>query len=286
MKKYIAAIFLLVLPIIISSSCKQEFENKHYETYHNFCPLKVGKYITYQLDSTTTKNFGIGFEVKTYIVKDSVEDQFKDNSNQISYKIVRYKLDDQKWISDNAFIITPLENRLEYVENNLRIIKLVNPVVNDKSWMGNNYITNPPFFKNSHYQSWEYIYTNLGNPFSVNNHTFDSTITVVSYDSIENKPFYNKGYNSYAKGYEVYAKNIGKIYQDIINWEYQVFTTYYNCKWIKCVNGICDTTTPDCNMINCDSIRNIPGTTITCDTAINNYYYNGFGVKLRIIDHN
>ncbi len=160
-------------------------------------------------------------------------------------------------------------------------------MLTEKPGMGNGYLSYPPYFANSDFQKWVYSYKDLEESFTINNQTFDSTVTVMSFDSSTNQPFYKYGYNTYAKGYEVYAKNVGKIYQDILNWEYQPTTTLINCQWVQCKNNVCDTTAIDCNTQNCDSIMKVSGNTIiNCDTLLTNYFYNGYGVKLTMIDHN
>lgn len=283
----LVAITVFFLAGTFLADCKKQTDDKAYETYHPYVPLSVGKYITYKLDSTITTSFGTGFDVHTYTVKDSIEAQITDNANRLSYRVVRYQLSGMQWTPVNVFMVTPTANTLEWVDNNIRIIKMVNPVVNGKIWKGNSYVSYTPYFDNSDFKNWTYTYTNLYMPFTVNNQSLDSTITVVSYDSLSNDSFYYKRYSTYTKGYEVYARNVGKVYQDILNWEYQAFTTLTNCKQVRCADNKCDTTAINCNTDNCDSIRMIPGNNVIgCDTILTNYYYNGYGVKLTMIDHN
>lgn len=287
MKKSLVLTVVFISALIIMNGCETKVETPEYESYKSYYPLAVGKYITYKLDSTVVKPFGTGFETKTYTVKDVIEEQFTDNSNRATYKIVRYKLEGTRWVFNNIFTITPLQNSIELVENNLRYTKLINPVTEGKDWKGNSYLSYSPFFAYSDFKNWSYTYSKIKSPFAINNQAFNNTITVQSFDSILNKPFYNKIYSEYSKGYEVYAKDIGKVYQDILNWEYQVFTSFFNCKRIRCINNVCDTSAINCNLIRCDSIAKIQGNRIIgCDTVINKFYYEGYGVKLTMIDHN
>ena len=196
-----ATLFLFYCLLINSLyiSCKQKVETPSFENYKSYYQISVGKCITYRFDSTILKKFGTGFEIKSYTIKDSVEEQFRDNSNRVSYKIIRYVLNQGQWIPNNTFTVTPSENSLEYVENNLRIIELVNPIVQGKTWMGNSYINYSPFFPNSDYKTWTYTYTNPAGTFKVNNETIDNTVTVRSFDSVTNKPFYDKAYGPLQK---------------------------------------------------------------------------------------
>ncbi|MDE3250995.1 MAG: hypothetical protein KGO82_20185, partial [Bacteroidota bacterium] len=145
------------------------------------------------------------------------------------------------------------------------------------------------------YLTWTFSYANTNQPFKVGSLNFDSTVTVVQYDSSNNKPFSSNSFNSYSRSYEVYAKGVGRIFQDLFSWEYQ--TSYFtkNCKLIHCLNNKCDTTAITCssdgvaNGKNCDSIARAQldaGVKIVCDTIPGNYYYNGYGVKLSILNYN
>ena len=276
----------VILVFYFTGSCSRQTEQLKASSYKDYFPISVSKYIIYRLDSTITKNFGTGFEIHSCIVKDSVEEQLVDNENRLTYKVVRYQLINNLWKPVNTFMTTPLSNRLEYIENNLRIIKLINPVTENISWKGNSYCNQNPFYINSDFVDWTYRYNNIAQPYSNGDLNQDSTLTVVSYDSLNNKPFYYKQYSTYTKAYEVYAKNIGKVYQDILTWEYQVFTGYFNCKHIYCSGNKCDTSSIDCEHMNCDSIRQIKGHTINCDTLVTRFYYDGFGVKMTMIEHN
>ena len=72
-------------------------------------------------------------------------------------------------------------------------------------------------------------------PFKVGNLNFDTTITVVQFDSTNNKPFYANSISNYSRSYEVYAKGVGKIFQDLFSWEYQTSYITSNCMMIHCL---------------------------------------------------
>lgn len=278
--------FTTIYLLFLIVGCKPSTDNKDIETYEKYFPLAVGKFISYRVDSTIINATGTGFVISSHIIKDSVEEKYIDLANNTAFRIVRYILNGSQWRPTHTFSVSISNNKIEFTEDNRKIIKLVNPINNSISWKGNSFINYSPFFTNSDYKDWLYNYANIGQSFSTNNKNFNNTITVVSYDSTNNKPFYNKGYYSYAKGYEVYAKDVGKIYQDITNWEYQVNTRVGNCKRIRCVNLICDTTNIDCNLTNCDSIRRLQGNTVKCDTSITSFSYAGYGVKISLLNHN
>jgi len=257
----------------------------------NYVSAAKGKFIIYKLDSIVTRSFGSGFQTSTYTIKDSVVDVFIDNTGKEAFKIFRYVLNvNGSWTSTNTFVLTPQENNVEYVENNFRYIKLISPVQDGKEWKGNTYVNQSPFYVNTSYPSWTYKYTNIDAPKTYGTQSFAKTITVQQYDSTENRPFNKNVYNFYDKGYEVYAENVGLIYRDIMSWEYQVFTSFSNCKLIKPkASGVGnDTILVNCNdpLVNCDSLIQRLNHKVNCDTIIDRFYYNGYGIKQTVLSHN
>ncbi|HTE12112.1 MAG TPA: hypothetical protein VK645_14105 [Chitinophagaceae bacterium] len=285
--------------LVIRCNSKNDLVSDHISDYTN---LGVGKYVIYKLDSTITLPFGTGFTVNSYTVKDSIEALITDNLNRPAFRIVRYVWDEPThvWNNSNTFMAVQTANKFEYIENNMRQVRLVSPIVDNFSWNGNSAIGVSPFHfgtNDAEYLDWSFSYSNVGMPFKVGNLNFDTTITVVQYDSTVNKPFSVNNLNNYSSSYEVYAKGVGKIFQDLFSWEYQTSYITRNCLLIHCLNNKCDTTQIKCNTDgttdgsnkNCDSIARAQldaGVRIVCDTVPGNYYYSGYGVKLSILNHN
>ena len=278
---------LIILAAIFFVACKKTDERK-YPSYTQFVNPKVGKYIIYQLDSIVTISFGASFITKSYLIKDSISGKFFDNQNRESFKIFRYLYDSaaKVWNTTNTFYMTPLSTKLEYVEDNNRYTKLVNPVTEENAWQGNSYIGNS-IFSFSNFSNWNFFYKNINQPAQIGNLKFDKTITVVQYDSVDNKPLFDpKNYYQYNKSYEIYADTIGLVYKDLLSWEYQAFRDVTNCQLIKPKTGGLDTSFVDCTSLNCDSLRNLPNYSVLCDTSLTKFYYNGYGIRQKIISHN
>jgi len=265
----------------------------------DYTNLAVGKFVIYKLDSTVALPFGAGFTVNSYLVKDSVDAIVTDNINRPGYHIVRYTWDSvgHQWNNSNTFYAVQTGKTFEYTENNLRQTRLVSPIADNVSWQGNSFMGSSPFnfvSNDDNYLDWTFSYSNVGHPFKVGNLNFDTTITVVQYDSANNKPFYPNSISNYSKSYEVYAKGVGKIFQDLFSWEYQTSYLTKNCLLIHCAGNKCDTTKIICQSDgvtgnNCDSIANAQvsqGVRIVCDTIPGNFTYNGYGVRLSIVSHN
>ena len=104
--------------IILGCSKTEEFQT---EQIADYAPLTPNKYITYKLDSTVFTNFGRTTEVHTYEEKHVVDDQITDGQGRPSFRIFRYIRDigQQQWRSTGSYFITPLNNSVELIENNL-----------------------------------------------------------------------------------------------------------------------------------------------------------------------
>lgn len=301
MKNKFSAIVLIVFCSVVLIRCNSKY-NVVTDRISDYTNLSLGKYVTYKLDSTVTLPFGTGFTVNSYVVKDSIEAQMTDALNRPGYRIVRYLWDEptKRWNNINTFMAVQTNNTYEYTEDNNRQVRLVSPIAENFSWVGNSGAGSSPFNLTSGdagYFMWSFHYQNVGMPFRVGNLNFDTTITVVQFDSLDNKPFSANNITNYTKSYEVYAKGVGRVFQDLFSWEYQTSYVTRNCMLIKCLNNKCDTTRLNCNSDgianpsnkNCDSIARAQldaGARVVCDTVPGSFVYNGYGVKLSIIDHN
>ncbi len=247
MSKYILG---FVFISFLLSSCKKESETFTSAEVTDYYPLEVGKYITYDLDSTVYYiNFGQQASVIHYQVQDRVDAQITDNLGRPAYRIQRFIRKDasQPWAPNNTFMAVPTDNSVEFVENNLRYLKLKLPVKQDFSWKGNSFIdTYSNYTDVTYLDDWDYIYDSVGVPLTINTITVDSTIKVYERDEFLGQDPSIPGTQYAEKNYSVekYGKGIGLIYREFLHWEYQGAQ---------------------------------PGRPA---------YYDGYGVKLSIIDHN
>lgn len=224
-KYFVGSLFLFLM----LASCKKETETFQTASVSDYFPLQVGKYITYNLDSTVFTNFGQTQTVVHYQAQDKVDAQITDNLGRPSYRIVRYirKNETQPWVASNTFLVTLTENSVEYNENNLRFIKLRLPVVQDFSWKGNSYLPTNPYlsydFSDADFMNgWDYIYDSIGVPLTINTVTTDSTLKVAQIDYTNNDPLSQPdGYAERTYSVEKYGKGIGLIYKEFLHWEYQ-----------------------------------------------------------------
>jgi len=223
MAKFLIGIFCISLLII---SCKKENEIFTSESVNDYSFLQVGKYITYNLDSTLYINFGQKDTVISYQAQGVVDAQITDNLGRPAYRIIRYIRKDTSanWQPNNTFMVVPTDKSIEYVENNLRFLKLEMPIKQDFSWKGNSYIDTYSLNSDLQYlDDWDYIYDSIDVPLMINSLNFDSTIKVTERDEFLGQDPSIPGTQYAEKTYaeEKYAKGVGLIYREFLHWEYQ-----------------------------------------------------------------
>ncbi len=215
--------------ILSLASCKKENENFVTASVSDYFPLQVGKYITYDLDSTIFTNFGQTLTVRHYQAQYRVDGQITDNLDRPGYTISRYLRQDstQDWAIDNVFTVFPTGNSVEYIQDNLRFLKLMAPITEGFSWKGNSYLANDPYrsyvFANPAFmEDWNYTYQDVNTPLAIGAKNFENTITVFEVsDSTGDPNISGTDYAEKTYSIEKYAKNVGLIYKDFIHWEYQ-----------------------------------------------------------------
>jgi len=219
---------LLLLTILVAAvtlnACKKRTDVLAVASVNEYYPLQVGKYITYSLDSTIFINFGTKDTVIKYQVKHQVDATITDNLGRPAYRIIRYirKTAANPWVADNTFAAVPTEFAMEFVENNMRFIKLKAPVRNGFSWKGNSYIDTYSLNSTVKYlDDWDYTYDSVNVKITQGAYTMDSTLKVAQRDEVIGNPSDPNSYHEINYGAEKYAKGIGMIFRDFLHIEYQ-----------------------------------------------------------------
>lgn len=170
----------------------------------------------YKVDSTWQDDPAgpIGSVESHYFLRDLNESSFIDEENRPAIRVERYSKYSPfgEWSIKDVWFRTRTVKVAEQNEENVVFIKHNFPVRAGKKWNGNskntleslqemyNQITVP--------EVWEYQYTNVDEPYTINGLTFDSTITVIQID----RPV-SVGLDLFSK--EVYAKNVGLIHKQL-----------------------------------------------------------------------
>lgn len=220
----------VIFLLLFAFSCFLSACNKSPETFitpslNDYFPLKVGKYITYNLDSTVVyTNFGTTITVNSYQVKYVVDSLISDNLGRPAYRIVRYIRNSPvaSWQSDNTFMAVLTGNSIEFTENNFRYIKLVLPIREGYTWKGNSYIDTYSLNSTVKYlDDWDYTYDSLNYAAKVGTLTIDSTVKVAQRDETIGNPANPNSYSERNISEEKYAKGIGLVYRRFLHLEYQ-----------------------------------------------------------------
>lgn len=232
--KHLFIFRLIVLAVALSGvySCSDKTEPFETEPLSDYIPLVKGKYIIYQLDSLVFTNFQRTVETHSYQVKHVVDDVFNDNQGRPTYRIYRYIRDVDGltgWTPNGSYMITPLADQVEVVEDNLRFIKLHAPLREGYNWKGNKFLPADPyepfgyaFSNDNNMKEWDFTYDIFEPTFTTDGHTYSDVYTVEQEDYSDNVPItLPQVYAIKTRSVEKYAKNIGLVYREYDLWEYQ-----------------------------------------------------------------
>lgn len=231
-KKYFPTITLAFIIGIIFYSCDKPTPENALIPLSNYYPLNIGSSITYQVDSINYHEI-IPNDSSTWLVKEILVDTFYDINNNLNYKIERYqKLPDATdWQLANVWSVQSVDGQIQKVENNLRFIKLTTPIAENSSWEGNIFLgglDDIPVDEDcnnlSFYEDWEYKYTLVEEPYTINGFNFDNSLTVIQ-EGDSNLIWFD-----YAK--EVYGDNVGLIEKEFYHF-YTQDLTCPTCPWTE-----------------------------------------------------
>ncbi len=230
MKQFLSAIFFSVAILaIVVGGCSKETETFESATLQDYFPMAVGKVFTYRLDSIVPTAFGTALTTRYYLAKDSVESQFNDNAGRPSFRIFRFITDTlaaQPYRFAATYVATVDNNtkQVEYVDNNLRFIKLHLPIKEGFTWRAHGFIDTKSINSTvSYLDEWEYDYRNVGENYTVRNKTYNNCVTVSQRDETNPPGPFNPGnYQQRNFGEEVYAKGIGLVYKSFLHWTWQI----------------------------------------------------------------
>jgi hypothetical protein len=226
--KSISFLFLALLVTVAVFSCrKPDAIQEAADPENNYFPLKLGNYIIYDVDSTTWDDHICVVLKKNHQIMYRVADTFTDAMGRASYRIETFtrRYHDTSWSRSRVLYATNTNAQTEFVETELRYIKLVYPVVSNKTWLGNAFIKSGDSAL-SYFGGWNYKYTNVNQPYNSGDVIYNNTVTVEQIDVAENNPETQPGsFSTRTFGKEIYARNIGMVYREYYHWYYDPTTT-------------------------------------------------------------
>ncbi|MBU3714928.1 MAG: hypothetical protein FGM46_08265 [Ferruginibacter sp.] len=221
--KILISYFASIAILMMLSSCNKT-EELNLLTINDYSPLQEGKYITYKLDSLNFIAFGTRDTIITNEVKYVVDEKINDNLGRPAYRIIRYirKSSDKPWVPNDTYMAVNTGNSLEFIENNLRFIKLFMPVKEYNSWKGNSFIDTYSTYSTLKYlDNWDYTYSSVGIQEKIGDFTLNDIITVDQRDETIGNPSDPASYSEINFSQEKYAKGIGLVYRKFFHKEYQ-----------------------------------------------------------------
>lgn len=224
MTKRFLPFLLLAIAAFAGASCNKAVDNdRHYsEETRGFYPLQLGRFIEYDVDSTTWNDFNCTKTTRHLNMRYTVADTFTDNTGAPSFRVDVEQRDnvDSGWMVSQVFYVTPTLHGLDVVMQNLRQEKLIFPVRDGASWFGNRAIdTTDPGLRQ--YSGWVYRYSDYLRPYNNGRASFDNTVTVTAIDETLNDPEANPtAYAERSFFREVYGYDVGLIYRESTYWVY------------------------------------------------------------------
>jgi hypothetical protein len=225
MKRYFYMCFAAVNFLL--PGCAKQSAEVSLPALNDYYLLETGHVFIYRLDSSLIPLYGSNLQIKSYLAKDSIADTIRDNQERLSYRVYRFVTDTlaiQQWRPIATYYITPADNSIEVVDdNNLRFIKLREPIRNAFNWQGNSYIdTKSAGSLYQYLDGWNYTYQNVSQPYTVIQGTLDNTITILQQDETSPPgPFDPDNYQQRNYSIEVYAQGVGLVYKEFLHWTWQ-----------------------------------------------------------------
>lgn len=190
--------------VSLFSSCKKDSEITTADFGYDYFPDQVGQYVIYQVDSIWQDDISNVHDTTRYLLKEVIASTFLDNSGRPTLRIERFKkfynpslpYDSVQWTLTDVWLANRTNTTAERVEENIRYIKLVFPVKEEKKWNGNIYNTLGE-------KEYEIISADIQE--YINSINFDSVVTVKQFEE----------FNWVESRYEVekYAKRVGLAYR-------------------------------------------------------------------------
>lgn len=169
---------------------------------YEYFPTTQKLYAIYQVDSFFYDSFNFEIDSFSYQVKEIIESEIIDNSGRKTLRLERYYRANASaaWQIKDVWVANRTNSTAEKTEENIKFVKLAFPVKASTHWNGNIYNT---------LKEQDYTYEKINEPFSINNYSFDSTVTVIQ---IADSSLIEKKLQ-----YEIYAKHVGMVYKKHID---------------------------------------------------------------------
>lgn len=206
---YFGLVFLAFAFTVFFQSCKDTKDNYNIDYSYNYYPIDSGHYVIYEVDSILyTYNGQYTRDTARYQIKELITDTFYDGENNLCYRLETFKRysSSAQWEVYKVWKIERTPTTLLKTEDDLKFVSLVFPPAEGEEWNGNIYLPSSGIY--GVFQDWNYTYSLIHKPYSINGFSFDSTLTV---EEIDDESLIEKRLRK-----QVYAAGVGMIYRE---WE-------------------------------------------------------------------
>jgi len=207
--------FLSLATALLFPACTDEADDFKVDFGFEYFPLSVGKFIVFEVDSLIFNPTGpIRIDSSKTFFKEEIVDTLLDNEGNVLFKIERFerKTNSLPWQITKVMTASINDNKAIRTEDNLRFIKMVFPVDDNKTWNGNvffdpNIIINIAGETIEMFKGWSYRFDAVGVSEVIGDLTFDDLTTLTLAD--------NENLIELRRVTEKYAKGIGLVYREL-----------------------------------------------------------------------
>ncbi len=202
----VASVVFSIAFILFSlfTGCKK---TKGVDFHTDYYPVVKGKYVIYQVQDIVIDVPVNQHDTTNFYIKAIIGDTFVDKEGRIANRYERWygPSANGPWTLVDIWTTILSNNRAELVEENNRTIKMVFAPTETKEWNSNAYNT---------LDAQDCYYSELHVPYTINGHSFDSTVTVL-------QEYKEPNWIEYSNKYERYAKGVGMIQKVFIDQTHQ-----------------------------------------------------------------
>ncbi len=202
---------LMAVILFCFLSCGEETEELNLIAGYDYFPMTTGHWIEYQVDSVIYSNFlEGGKEERSVQLREVLGETFTDNENRTAITIERYVRMNENvdWedIVPEIWYQVLTDEQAERMEGERRFMPLIFPMVEGRKWSGNRYL-NTSASELAAFADWQYTYTEVEQPKTVNGLQFSATTTIMQND-------YSSNQIDKICSTETYAKGVGLVYKE------------------------------------------------------------------------
>lgn len=199
-----SALLPFVFLVLLWSGCKTStIDPDPAGLGHPYFPLEVKDFRIYEV--TETRYLNDQATATTYQVREWVDTLYTNLANEPTYRMLRSRRADasQPWVDDSIYVASRSGSDLRVTRHNVKVVQLIFPVRNDKSWNANAF---------NGFGINEFSYTKVGEPYSLDGRTYPNTATVIQGST--------SNLIELDRREEVYAQNIGLVYKNYTRLNY------------------------------------------------------------------